>query len=294
MGVLAVIAWILLEGAWHFDPATAFDFSGKAAAPPDDFLGGLAGAMVLAVYSYLGYYSVCYIGDEVRDPGRTLPRAILLSALIVVVLFVGLHLAMLGVVSWRDLPQTKEAAGNVSLAAEFMGQLHGTGSWAVALVTVLLMWSCFGSAFAGLLGYSRIPYGAARYGHFFSVMGKVHRVHHIPHVSLLAIGGLVLFWSFFDLQSVIDALVVTRILEQFVAQAVGVVLLRRTQPGLARPFRMWLYPLPCLLALMAWLYLYAAAEWLFIGLGLVTLAAGAVVFIAWSWRTDGWPFNQPV
>src|SRR5262249_12119331 len=158
----------------------------------------------LAMYSYLGYYSVCYIGDEVRDPGRTIPRAILLSALVVVVLFVGLHLAMLGVVSWRDLPDTKEKAADVSLAADFMKTLHGPGSWTVSLVTVLLMWSCFGSAFAGLLGYSRIPYGAARYGHFFSLLAKVHQVHEIPHVSLLAVGGLVLFWSFFDLQSVID------------------------------------------------------------------------------------------
>jgi amino acid transporter len=289
LGVLAVIAWILIEGAAHFDSAKAF-------APPDpgtqiDLFRGLAAAMVLAMYSYLGYYNVCYVGDEVRDPGRTIPRSILLSALVVVLLFAGLHLAMLGVVSWRDLPTTREEAENVSLAAKFMESLHGTGHWTVALVTLLLVWSCFGSAFAGLLGYSRIPYGAARYGHFFSALGKVHRVHLIPHVSLLAVGGLVLFWSFFDLQNVINALIVTRILEQFVAQAVGVMVLRRTRPELARPFRMWLYPLPCLLALAGWLYLYAAAGWLFIGLGLATLAAGVVAFLLWSRQARAWPFG---
>jgi amino acid transporter len=292
VGVLGVIAWILIEGAARFDPAKAFDFSGRAAAPPGDVLAGLGGAMILAMYSYLGYYNVCYIGDEVRDPGRTLPRAILLSALIVVVLFCGLHLAMLGVVSWRDLPETQAAAEDVSLAAVFMGQAHGDGHWTVTLVTVLLMWSCFGSAFAGLLGYSRIPYGAARYGHFFSVLGKVHHKHHIPHVSLLMFGGLVLFWSFLDLGNVIFALIATRILEQFVAQTVGLMILRRTQPGREWPFRMWLYPLPCLLALVGWLYLYAAAGGLFIALALATLAVGAVVFVAWSWRTCGWPFNS--
>jgi len=294
IGVLGVIAWILIEGAVHFDPARAFDLSGPAAATPGDVFPGLGKAMTLAMYAYLGYYNVCYIGDEVRDPGRTLPRAILLSALIVVVLFVGLHLAMLGVVSWHELPDTKEQAEEVSLAAMFMGRLHGEGSWTVTLVTILLMWSCFGSAFAGLLGYSRIPYGAARYGHFFSVLGKVHRLHHIPHVSLLLFGALVLFWSFLDLGNVIFALIATRILEQFVAQTVGLMILRRTQPGLARPFRMWLYPLPCLLALAGWLYLYVAAGWLFIALALATLAAGGVVFLAWSWRTGGWPFRPPV
>src|SRR5262249_22231101 len=155
--------------------------------------------------------------DEVRDPGRTIPRAVLLSALIVVVLFVGLHLAMLGVVSWRGLPDTKEEAEKISLAATFMEQVHPGASWTVTLLTLLLMWSCFGSAFAGLLGYSRIPYGAARYGHFFSAFARVHAAHRIPHVSLLAVGALVLFWSFFDLGNVINALIVTRILEQFVA-----------------------------------------------------------------------------
>jgi basic amino acid/polyamine antiporter, APA family len=287
LGVLAVIAWILIEGAAHFDAARAF-------APPDEgtqinLFSGLGGAMVLAMYSYLGYYNVCYIGDEVRDPGRTIPRSILLSALLVVVLFVGLHLAMLGVVSWREVMK-EENLSSFSLAAAFMRQIHG--DWAATLVTVLLMGSCFASAFAGLLGYSRIPYGAARRGHFFAALGRVHPTHQIPHISLLVLGGLVLMWSFFDLDTIITALLVTRILEQFVAQAIGVMLLRRSQPNLARPFRMWLYPLPCLLALAGWLYLYVSTEWLFIGLGLATLAAGVVAFVVWSWRTRGWPFGS--
>ncbi len=291
LGVLAVIAWILVEGALRFDAATAFDFSGKAAARPDDFASNLGTAMILAMYSYLGYYNICYVGDEVRDPGRTIPRAILLSALLVVVLFVGLHLAMLGTVSWRAVPSKGKDLDDFSLAATFMAACHGEGSVAVTLVTLLLMWSCFGSAFAGLLGYSRIPYGAARYGHFFSAFAKVHARHRIPHVSLLAVGALVLFWSFFDLQNVINALIVTRILEQFVAQIVGVVLLRRLRPEMPRPYRIWLYPLPCLLALVGWLYLYVAAGWLFIALGLATLTAGVGVFLLWSWRGGAWPFD---
>src|SRR5262249_1166992 len=149
----------------------------------------------------LGYYAVCYIGDEVRDPGRTIPRAILLSAALVCLLFLGVHLAMLGTISWRDVPTTDEELNNFSLPGTFMSRLHG--DWAATLVTVLLIWTCFGSAFAGLLGYSRIPYGAARYGHFFAVLGRTHPIQRIPHVSLLLVGGLSLFWSFFTLQTVI-------------------------------------------------------------------------------------------
>src|SRR5262249_52906401 len=159
------------------------------------------------------------------------------------------------------------------LPAEFMKRSH-EGNWAVALVTVLLIWSCFGAAFAGLLGYSRIPYGAARYGHFFAGLGRVHPVHRIPHVSLLLVGGLTLFWSVFSLQTVITALIVTRILEQFIGQIIAVVLLRRREPDRPRPFKIWLYPLPCLLAAVGWSYMYLTAGVLFILLGLGTLLVG--------------------
>ncbi len=287
LGVLGVIAWILIEGGLRFDSAVAFQ---RASEPPKDFVRNLGGAMILAMYSYLGYYNVCYIGDEVRDPGRTIPRAVMLSALLVCVLFAGLHLAMLGVVPWGDVPSEEKDLDDYSLAAAFMERIHG--GWAAQLVTGLLIWSCFGSAFAGLLGYSRIPYGAARYGHFFALLGRAHPVHRIPHLSLLLVGGLMLFWSFFDLQNVIYALITMRILEQFVAQIIGVILLRRREPERMRPFKMWLYPLPCALALVGWLYLYLAAGRFYIGLGLATMIAGVLVFFLWSWRTSGWPFQS--
>jgi amino acid transporter len=284
VGVLATIGWILVEGLLHFDPAVAFDFSGAAARVPDGFAGRLGAAMLLAIYAYLGYYNVCYLGDEVREPGRTVPRAILLSSLLVIVLFVGLHLAMLGTVPWQAVSKESE----YNLAADFMGRLHG--GWGATLITALLIWCVIGSAFAGLLGYSRIPYGAARSGHFFAVFARVHPRQHVPHVSLLLVGGLMLFWTFFDLQTVINALIVTRILEQFIGQIVGVMLLRRHRPDLYRPYKIWLYPLPCLLALAGWLYVYCSSGWLYVGLGLATLATGMVAFLSWAWCTGGWPF----
>jgi amino acid transporter len=286
VGVLGLIAWLLVEGACRFDPQVAFDFAG--ADWPHDYGRGLGGAMVLAMYSYLGYYNVCYIGEEVRDPERTIPRSILLSAVLVGVLFVGVHLALLGVVPWHEVPTDSPAADTYNLPAVFMKGAHG--HWAVVAVTALLVWSCFGSAFAGMLGYSRIPYAAARHGHFFASFARVHPQHHIPHVALLFVGGLTLFWTLFDLQSVIFALVITRILEQFIAQVVGVVLLRRLQPDRARPFRMFMYPVPCGIALVGWLFLYLSAGWWFIGLGLVTLLAGCGAFVLWTWRTRQWPF----
>jgi amino acid transporter len=289
LGVLAVIAWILIEGWSRFDPKLAFDWPARPGTGGSDFALLLGGTMILAMYSYLGYYNICYIGDEVRDPGRTIPRAILISSLLVCVLFAGLHLAMLGTISWRDVPAVTK---DDSLPAAFMKQLHG--DWAAQLVTVLLIWSVIGSAFAGLLGYSRIPYGAARYGHFFQLLDKVHPRHRIPHVSLLLIGGMTLFWGLFDLESVIFALLTTRIIEQFLAQIVAVVLLRQTRPDIIRPYRMWLYPLPCVLAFGGWVYLYISAGAPYMLFGAVTLAAGVVAFLLWSRQTRTWPFGAGV
>jgi amino acid transporter len=288
LGVVGVVAWVCVEGWLRLDWPRVLDHGEM----PADFAGGLGTAMILALYSYLGYYNVCYIGDEVREPGRTIPRAILISAVVVCVMFVALHLAMLGTVPWREvLEGTRGTEGEYNLPADFMRRIHG--EWAVRLLTVLLIGSCFGAAFAGLLGYSRIPYGAARAGHFFRVFGRVHPRHRIPHISLLFVGGLTLLWTFFDLELVIKALITTRILSQFLAQVVGLVILRRTQPGLPRPFRVWFYPLPCGLALVGWLYVYVASGRMLIALSLLTLAAGVVAFLVWSRHTRTWPFAAP-
>ena len=106
----------------------------------------------------------------------------------------------------------------------------------------------------------------------------------------MLVGVMVLFWGFFSLETVITALIATRILEQFVAQVFAVVLLRNLQPDRPRPWRMWLYPLPCVVALVGWLFVYACTGGLFIVIGAGTLLVGAVVFLVWSRRRAEWPF----
>jgi amino acid transporter len=284
VAILAVIGWVLAEGAAHFDPALAFDTNLAQGEMPKDFGVALGTGMGLALYSYFGYYNICYLGGEVRDPGRTIPRSILLSAAAVVVVFTLVHLAITGVVPWREAAAAKD-----NLTAEFMTRVRG--AWAGPVVTLLLIGSCFASAFSGTLGYSRVPYAAARDGHFFGWFGAIHPRLHIPHRSLLLVGGMILVWSFFTLEAVITALIATRILEQFVAQVVAVVLLRRLRPEMRRPWKMWLYPLPCLVALAGWLYVYASTGLFFIALGAGTLVAGVIVFLVVARRRGEWPFS---
>jgi len=283
VGVFAVIGWVLIEGALRFDPNVAFDATIAPSERPPNFTLALGAGMALAIFSYLGYYNVCYLGAEVRDPARTIPRSILLSALVVVVLFTLVHLAIVGVVPWREAAKETD-----NLTAAFMARVRGP--WAASVVSVMLIGSCFASCFSGALGYSRVPYAAAKEGHFFRWFAAVHPRLHIPHRALLLIGAMVLFWSFFSLGDIINALIATRILEQFVAQVIGVVLLRNLQPERPRPWRMWLYPLPCLIALVGWLYIYLTIGFLFIVIGAVTLIAGLVVFLIWAKRRGQWPF----
>jgi amino acid transporter len=285
IGVLGVLAWVLFEGAIRFNPSLAFDTTLAESERPRDFGAALGVGMGFAIYSYLGYYNICYLGGEVRDPARTIPRSILVSALAVIVLFALVHLAITGVVPWREAAQEKD-----NLTAKFMRDVRG--QWAASLVTVCLVGSCFASAFSGQLGYSRVPYAAAREGHFFRWFGAVHPTHHIPHRALLLIGAMVLFWSFFDLDTVIKGLIATRILEQFLAQVFAVVLLRNRQPDRPRPWRMWLYPLPCAVALVGWLFVYVQLGGLFIAIGAATLLAGFAVFLIWSKRRGEWPFGN--
>lgn len=289
LGVLGAIFWIVIAGVAHFDSSVAFDVKGIEFSSPGQFAQGLGATMMLAMYSYLGYYNVCYIGDEVRSPGKTIPRAIFLSALLVSALFVALHLSMLGTISWREAPTERPAVDEYNLPVEFMTRVQGP--WAARLLAALLIWSCLGSAFSQLVSYSRIPFGAARRGEFFAVFSSVHPRLHIPHVSLMMVGALTLAWSFFDLSTVISALLVTRILEQFIGQIIALWLLRARQPDVPRPFRIWLYPVPSVLALAGWCYIYLMSGRAFILLGLVTTALGLVAFLAWSWGRRQWPFE---
>jgi len=283
IAVMAIIAWVLLEGAVRFDPAVAFAAPEKP-VPPQQFPSALGSGMALAIYSYLGYYNVCYLGGEVRNPARTIPRAILVSALVVVILYPLIQLAITGVI-----PPDEAAKSTDNLTADFMARVRGP--WAATLVSVCLIGSCFASVFSGTLGYSRVPYAAAKEGEFFGWFAAVHPKHRIPHRSLLLIGGLALVWNFFSLQAVIDALIATRILEQFVAQVFAVFAIRRAKRPRPLPWRMWLYPLPCLVALVGWVFVYATTGGLFVVMGACTLLIGAVVFFVRAKVRREWPFG---
>jgi amino acid transporter len=290
VGTLLTTGAVILTGAAYFDPKIAFDFPPGAFNFSTGFLFGLGAASRIGVYDYLGYYDVCYIGDEVKNPGRTIPRSVIISVISVAVIYIAINFSIIGIVPWREFT----AEGNQSaqfIVSLMMERIYGPK--VAAVVTVMILWTALGSCFALLLGYSRIPFAAARDGYFFKVFSRLHPKHNFPHVSLLVIGVVAIICSFFSLGIVIDVLIATRIIVQFAGQIFAVALLRKNSPNMERPYRIWLYPLPSLIALAGWMFIYLTLDRKIIIFSLVALTAGVVSFLAWSRSASKWPFTAP-
>lgn len=288
IGTLITVLAVIVTGAMNFNPRVAFDFPPGAFNFSLGFFLGLGAAARVGIYDYLGYYDVCYIGDEVRNPGRVIPRSILISTAAVAAIYIGINLSIIGVIPWREFVPASNHPESNFIVSVFMEKIYG--SRVATIFTLLILWTAFGSVFALLLGYSRIPFAAAQSGYFFRPFGKLHPTKDFPYVSLLVLGAISIVAGFFSLGTVIDALIVTRILVQFMGQVFGLILLRRRAPDLHRPYRMWLYPLPALVALLGWLFVFATTQLRVIVFGVGVLGLGCVVFLIWSWRTQRWPF----
>jgi amino acid transporter len=287
VGTLITVVAVIVTGALHFDAGRAFDFPPNAFTFSLGFFLGLGAASRVGIYDYLGYYDVCYIGDEVRDPGRVIPRSILISTAAVALIYIGINLSIIGVVPWREFVPASAHPESGFIVSVFMERIYGSR---VAMVfTLLVLWTAFGSVFALLLGYSRIPFAAATSGYFFRAFGRLHPTKGFPHVSLIVLGAISIVAGFFSLGTVIDALIVTRIVVQFMGQIVGLMLLRRNAPDMPRPYKMWLYPVPALVALFGWIFLVATTQPRVILFGVAVLALGCLAFVLWSRRMAGTP-----
>jgi basic amino acid/polyamine antiporter, APA family len=290
-GVMGTILWIIFAGLTHFNAARAFSFPPGAFHLSRGFFLGFGSAMLIATYDYWGYYNVCFFGGEVKDPGKTIPRALLLSILLVACLYIVMNISILGVVPWQELDQAAKTDTRFYVVSMFMQRLYG--AWAAYLAAGLIMWTAFASVFSLLLGYSRVPYAAALDGNYFRIFARVHPEGRFPHVSLLALGLVASAFCFLRLVDVIAALVVIRIMIQFLVQAIGVIVLRIRRPDMPRPFRMWLYPLPALVASLGFVFILVSRPNFLreIRYATVILIAGIVIYLVRALRRHEWPFG---
>jgi amino acid transporter len=244
---------IIVAGFTHFDTHRAFDFPLGAFHLNRAFFAGLGAGMLISAYDYWGYYNVCFLGAEVRDPQRTIPRAVLGAIGVVGTLYLLMNVSVLGVLPWREMAQNTDSHARMFTMAVFMERLYGHAAGGVIVVLIAL--TALASVFALLLGYSRIPYAAARDGNFPAWFGGLHPKHRIPMRSLLTLGGVTLVCCIFRLQEVITTLVVVRILFQFLLQGTAALLPKHRRERKIRGFRMPLYPLPVLLALGGFVFI---------------------------------------
>jgi APA family basic amino acid/polyamine antiporter len=292
-GVMVTIGWIIFTGLTHFNAHQAFELPPGAFSFSRDFFHGLGGAMLIASYDIGGYYNVCFLGDEVKEPGKNIPRALLLSILAVASLYIVMNVSILGVIPWRELMQSGASSSKLYVVSIMMQRVYGHG--AASAISVLVMWTAFASVFSLTLGYSRVPYAAALDGNYFPAFARVHPKYQFPYVSLLALAGVAALFCFLRLADLIAALIVIRIVLQFLVQSIGVIVLRIRRPDLPRPFRMWLYPAPALIAAVSFLFILISRknflrEVRYAG---VILVVGLAIYLVRSWRRREWPFAGP-
>jgi APA family basic amino acid/polyamine antiporter len=284
-GVLGGCLWIVLAGAPHLSVGRLLDT--PPSPPPLSwmFWAGLGHATLYALYDFFGYYNVCYLAEEIRNPGRVIPRAILLSIATVGTLYLLMTWSFLSVVPLPALLRTQYVA---SLYIEIL-----EGPLAGKVMTLLLLWIAFSSVFSLLLGYSRIPYAAAVDGNFFRPFARLHSRGHFPHISLVTLGVIASLFSLGRLNEVIGSLIATRVLIQYLPQTIGFFLLRARAPMLPRPFRMWAYPLPGILAACGWVYVLATAAPRSLLFAVGVLVVGTAAYLLRASRRGEWPFGKP-
>ncbi len=283
-GVMLVsILAVIIAAYSHFSASLAFDFTPGAFGSGGAFWTGLGAGLIIAVYDYLGYNTSAYLGGEVREPGKTLPRSIILSIVGIMALYLLLQIGILGSVPWQDVAKSSSVA---TLAVS-----TAWGSGIANVVTALIVVTAFASVFAGLLGGSRVPYEAARDKLFLPVFAKLHPKGHFPTAGLLVMGVITAIASLFPLGVVINALTAVIVLVQSVAQIAALVVLRRRQPGLVRPYKMWLFPVPLIIAFVGWAFLYYSTDALSQILSVSWVVIGVVAFLIFARAEQVWPFG---
>lgn len=280
--LLAVLATIVAAFS-HFDHTQAFAFTPGAFQAGGAFWAGLGAGLIIAIYDYLGYNTSAYLGGEVIDPGRTIPRSIIVSILGIAGLYLLMQIGVLGSIPLEEL---KSATSVASTVLE-----NAWGTTAADVVTGLIVIAAIGSVYAGLLGGSRVPFEAARDHVFLPVFGRVHPKLRLPTAGVVAMTAITLVGTLFSLTVVINAAVATLVIIQSLAQVAAIVVLRRRQPDLNRPYRQWLYPVPTLVALVGWVYIYVSSTWQSISLSVGWMILGAIGFLIYARTEKTWPFG---
>jgi len=285
MGVLITMCCIIAGGFIHGNFLAPVEHLNDGLNMNSAFAAALGFASVKTMYSYLGYYNVCHLGSEIIHPQKNIPKSMFISVAGIAILYLLMNISVASVLPLNIISQSP------FVVSEFMQAL--AGPVAATIITALILWVAFASVFSGTLGYSRIPYAAARDGAFFSVFAKLHPTKHFPYISLLALGCVAFVFSLlFKIQSVINAILAMRILIQFVGQAVGLILLSKREGRKFLKWKMPFYPLPVILAIIMWLLVFISTSLSMAGTGVLVISLGIIVYLLKARLNKEWPFES--
>jgi len=280
--VLAAILWVILEGLLRGRVAALQVPAGAWQITPS-FWAGFGTATLYSVYDYLGYNNICSYAGEVQRPAVTIPRSIVLSVAIVAALYLAMNVGIISAMPWQD------AARSQYVVSEFIARLRPAA--AATVMTWLILVTIFAAIFAAMCATARIPYAAAVDGHFFAAFGRLHPSGRFPSFSVAFIGVTSALASLLELDALITALMAIYVVIGALP-IIGAVTALRRRTDVARPFSMWGYPLPSLVAAAGWIAILVTSGLAYIAAGVGLLALGVGSYLWRAKRVGEWPYER--
>jgi APA family basic amino acid/polyamine antiporter len=184
--------------------------------------------------AYDGFQTLTQVGGEVENPQKNIPRACIFGVSLVALLYISMNLIYFRVLS------VSEIANSQHVASDVVGMLAGLrgAKW----LTILMLLSALGTLHATILAGARAPYAMARDGQFFTFAKRVHPAFHTPSGALVIEGTFAVVLALTGTFQEIYSLGMFSIATFFVLTAIALIQLRRKEPALARPYRVWGYP----------------------------------------------------
>ncbi len=238
--VLGVGVAAFVFGSGDTGHYTASAAGGSCEGVEQSAMGGIAGigaAMLGALWAYDGWNNVAPLCGEVKDPQRNLPRMFIWGTLLVIVLYVGVNAAYFHVLSPQEIASVSATS---SVATEVLASF--AGPFAVTFMAAALMLSSLGSLHASILANSRVPYAMAADGMFFKPLAKLSERSRVPVNAVLAQAGWASVLAISGTYDTLTDSVVFASCLFYAMSAAAVMILRRREPDLPRPFRTWGYP----------------------------------------------------
>jgi len=262
---LAILIGVAVLGIFEIEPANLEPLAPMGYAP-------FIPAMALIYISYVGFELITVASEEIIDPGKTIPRAIMITLLVGVVIYVFVVWVMMGTVNYKELGQSEVPF--IYTADKLFGVW---GRWAAISATIMASLS----AFSVTLGASaRVLYALGRDGHFPAVLAKLHFRHRTPYIALYICAVVVVAFSASGIVKFVASVSDFGYLMGLGLVNYAVISLHKRMPNLRRPFKVILYPfIPIFGVLSCWLFVPALETRSFILGGILTLVGGIIYFL---------------